>query len=247
MSLTDMEILRIRRAGGVLARGDRESRPMDFLLHLCEAYRIKSWGTSWEIFASTSSYTPASRVVTWIGMIAKKFLRCVSFRLPQTAVVTDSPSKWHDAVLVPRFDLRAPNNGGKDVGDSGDLLTLQTFNIAYDTGIFPRERHRIQLSEYYLILACTGARPAEVVDNEKKKSKDGELFGPKAIGTSTSDDGDESIDDNSRLLEDLTQETVARGRPKALCYEDILLMVTGNRRGCPGDINQVHTSQGGRQ
>jgi hypothetical protein len=23
---------------------------MDFLLHLCEAYRIKSWGTSWEYF-----------------------------------------------------------------------------------------------------------------------------------------------------------------------------------------------------
>jgi hypothetical protein len=108
------------------------------------------------------------------------------------------------------------------------LLSLQTFNIAYDTGIFPRERHRIQLSGCYLILACTGARPAEVVDNEKKKCKDGcleELFGPKVIGTSTSDDGDEALDDNSRLLEDLSQETVARGRPKALCYEDILLMV----------------------
>ncbi|KAN0087177.1 hypothetical protein V8E54_000865 [Elaphomyces granulatus] len=101
---------------------------------------------------------------------------------------------------------------------------------AGSTGIRAKtdHRHRIQLSGCYLILACTGARPAEVVDNEKKKCKDGcleELFGPKVIGTSTSDDGDEALDDNSRLLEDLSQETVARGRPKALCYEDILLMV----------------------
>ena len=48
---------------------------------------------------------------------------------------------------------------------------------------------------------------------------------PKAIGTSTSDDDDESLDDNSKLLEELSQETVARGHPKALYYEDILLMV----------------------
>ena len=88
------------------------------------------------------------------------------------------------------------------------------------------------------------------MDNEKKKRKDGCLEELKAIGTSTSDDDDESLDDNSRLLEELSQETVARGRPKALCYEEILLMVVrhpGNRRGCPGDVNQVHTPQGGRQ
>ncbi|KAJ9139029.1 hypothetical protein NKR19_g7609 [Coniochaeta hoffmannii] len=43
--------------------------------------------------------------------------------------------KWHDTTLVPRFDLQAPNSGGKDVADSGDLLALLTFNIAYDTSI----------------------------------------------------------------------------------------------------------------
>jgi hypothetical protein len=92
-------------------------------------------------------------------------------------VAADSPSKWHDATLVPRYGLSPPKDG-KDVGDSGDLLALQTFNIAYDTGIFPRGRHRLQLSACYLILACTGARPAEVVDNEKVKQTRclGELF-----------------------------------------------------------------------
>ena len=92
-------------------------------------------------------------------------------------------------------------------------MALQTFNIAYDTGIFPLERHRLQLSACYLILACTGAWPAEVVDNEKTKQFGhlGELFEPEAV--------EAGLDNGSRLSQ------VARGRPKALCYEDILLMV----------------------
>jgi hypothetical protein len=110
-------------------------------------------------------------------------------------------------------------------------LALLTFNIAYDTGIFLRERHRIQLSGCYLILPCTGARPTKVVDNEKKRRNDGcleELFGPKAIGASSSDDDEEGevLDGNSRLLEGLrSQETVARGHPKALCYEGTPIVV----------------------
>ncbi|CAK7221110.1 hypothetical protein SBRCBS47491_004416 [Sporothrix bragantina] len=85
---------------------------------------------------------------------------------------------------VPLFGLRAPNANGKDVADSGDMLVLQTFNIAYNTSISPLERHRVQLSGCYLFLACTGARPAEIVDNEKSISKDGsyqELWGLQAI------------------------------------------------------------------
>lgn len=116
---------------------------------------------------------------------------------------------------------------------SDDLLALLTFNIAYDDGIFPLERHRIGLAGIYLGLAYTGARPAEFVDGEKKKPKDGtyeELFGTKGLiagrdGLGDKED-DEPPDEHSRLLEDmLTQETEGRGRPKALCYEDILLMV----------------------
>ncbi|KAN0072770.1 Protein of unknown function (DUF3435) domain containing protein [Elaphomyces granulatus] len=110
---------------------------MDFLLHLCETYKIQSWGTSWDV---TMDRNDGNEV-----------------------------KKWHDATLVPRYGLSPPKDG-KDVGDSGDLSALQTFNIAYNTGIFPRGRHRLQLSACYLILACTGARPAEVVDNEKGSS-----------------------------------------------------------------------------
>jgi hypothetical protein len=206
------------------------------------------------IFASTSSYTLAPRAVTWTGTTVEKFSRYVSFRLLFTAAVTNSPSKWHDVVLIPRFNLQAPNSGGKDVADSGDLLALQTFNIAYDTGNFPRERHRIQLSGCYLTLAYTGARPAEVVDNERKNCKDGcleELFGPKAIGGSSGDEEDVTVDDNSKLLEELlSQETVGRGRPKALCYEDIMLMVVRHPE-TGEDIHTMsikfHTPQGGRQ
>lgn len=87
-------------------------------------------------------------------------------------------------MLVAKYRLRAPNIIDKQVGDWNDLLVLLTFNIAYDTSIVPGERHRANLSGCYLFLACTGCRPAEIVDNEKKKPKDGsweELYGPKAI------------------------------------------------------------------
>lgn len=117
--------------------------------------------------------------------------------------------------------------------DSNYVLALLTFNIAYDDAIFPLERHRINLAGIYLGLAYTGARPAEFVDGEKKKPKDGtyeELFGIKGLIADRDGlgdkEGDAPPDEHSRLLEDmLTQETESRGRPKALCYEDILLMV----------------------
>lgn len=145
------------------------------------------------------------------------------------------------------------------MADWNDLLVLLTFNIAYDTAIFPGERHRLNLSGCYLFLMCTGCRAAEIVDNEKGKPKDGsweEIYSPKAICPRDWDmamrpeparfdtdhvaaqvgewkDGakDELQDEVVEAM--LTAETLGRGRPKALCYEDILLMVvrhpvTGN-------------------
>lgn len=61
---------------------------------------------------------------------------------------------------------------GKQVGDSGDLLALETFNISYDIGIFPQEDYCIRLSGIYDILVFTGCRPAELVDNERKRPQD---------------------------------------------------------------------------
>ena len=72
------------------------------------------------------------------------------------------------------------------------------------------------------------------MDAERKKPKDGsieELFGCKVVKSSPSDDGEgeqppQQLDDDSKLLKSLlSQETVGRGRPKALCYEDIQMMI----------------------
>ncbi|EFY85694.1 FluG domain-containing protein [Metarhizium acridum CQMa 102] len=99
----------------------------------------------------------------------------------------------------------------------------------YDDSIFPSERHRIQLLGCYLLLAFTGARPGEIVDNEKKKPKDGswqDIYGRKTAGTEDSDDGNKDTDNADRLLEEmLSQETEHSGRPKALYYEDIFLSI----------------------
>jgi hypothetical protein len=131
--------------------------------------------------------------------------------------------KWHEAVLVTRFNLQPPNSGGKDIADAGDLLALLTFNIAYETGVFSGERHRIQLSGCYLALALTGARPAQLVDGEKKRMGVGRSS---SAHETTVPPAMTKLDDSSRMLEDiLSQETVSRGRPKALCYEDTLPMV----------------------
>ena len=66
-------------------------------------------------------------------------------------------------------------------------------------------------------------------DNEPGKPTDGTwetLYGRKAIRNGDEDSNGEAQDEHSSLLEDLLcQETISRGRPKALCYEDILLMV----------------------
>ncbi|KAK4198138.1 hypothetical protein QBC40DRAFT_230740 [Triangularia verruculosa] len=125
-----------------------------------------------------------------------------------------------------RYRLQAPNTRGKDVANADTLLVLQTFNIKYDTGIFSWERHRIQLSGCYLGLAFTGARPAEFVDGERKSGNDRcleELFPRHDTGSAPND---EDNDRHFRLLEELIlQERSSRGRSKALCYEDILLMM----------------------
>lgn len=210
-----------------MIQGADRSMAMDFLFHLCESYKIKSWGTSWEYFRQYKQLY-ASVTGQYMDRNDSKEILKVRYYTPSVMTGTDCPIQWQDAVLVHRFGLVAPNGGGKDVADSGDLLALQTFNIAYDTGVFSGERHRIQLAGCYLGLAFTGARPAEFVDGERKSGKDGcleELF-PRKPRVAHEEDGTKALEPSSGLLEDiLAQEYASRGRPKALCYEDILLMV----------------------
>ncbi|OAQ60387.1 FluG domain-containing protein [Purpureocillium lilacinum] len=109
--------------------------------------------------------------------------------------------KYHHHILVPRFGLRAPNIDGKPV-----------------------------LNEDSLRLLCyTGVRPAELVDGQRKGPKDGsleKLFGRKVVQDVEADVDSDAPDEETQHLDQLLlQETTKRGRPKALCYEDILLML----------------------
>ncbi|KAF9771196.1 hypothetical protein IL306_011174 [Fusarium sp. DS 682] len=82
----------------------------------------------------------------------------------------------------------------KPVLNVDNLQVILTFNIAYDTTVFPGERHRINLAGCYQLLCYTGARPAELVDGERQKPKDGsiqELFGQNAVQSSSSASSEE--------------------------------------------------------
>jgi hypothetical protein len=109
------------------------------------------------------------------------------------------------------------------------LLSFFIFNIVYDTSVFLSKIHCIQLAKYYLFFAYIGARPIEIVDNKRSKPKNGsweELYSLKTIQGEEKDDNDKIEDKNARLFEKLfCQETFGRGRPKALYYEDILLII----------------------
>ncbi|KAK3934352.1 hypothetical protein QBC46DRAFT_368262 [Diplogelasinospora grovesii] len=124
---------------------------MDFIDYICDNYNIKSEGSSWEYFRQYQQlYTD----------VTSRYMDRNDCR---------EIKKFHDTVVVTRFELRPPNVDGKPVVGTDGVLALLIFNIAYDRSVFPGESHRIHLAGIY--------------------------------------------------------ETTGRGRPKALCYEDILLMI----------------------
>lgn len=104
---------------------------MVFLFHLCEAYKTKSWGTSWDYFRQ---YKQLYASVTGHYMDRNDSREITKARCYTSSVATGTeyPIQWHDAVLVHGFGLGAPNGGGKDVADSGDLLALQTFHLYFN-------------------------------------------------------------------------------------------------------------------
>ncbi|PQK15629.1 hypothetical protein BB8028_0005g11410 [Beauveria bassiana] len=185
---------------------------MDFFLFVCGNYKVRSWGSS--------------------GEYIRQFQQLYTTVTGRYMDRNDAKEvyKYHRTVLIPRFHLRAPNIDGKPVLNVDSLRVILTFNIAYDTSVFSLGRHRIQLAGCYQLLCYTGARPAELVDNERKGPKDGSreiLFGQKVIQEADSDgSADRTLDKRSKELNKmLLRETTKRGRPKALCYEDILLML----------------------
>ncbi|KAH8719857.1 hypothetical protein HC256_000269 [Beauveria bassiana] len=185
---------------------------MDFFLFVCGNYNVRSWGTSEE----------------YIRQFQQLYTTVTGRYMDRNDA--KEVYKYHRNVLIPRFNLRPPNIDGKPVLSVDSLRVILTFNIAYDTSVFSLGRHRIQLAGCYQLLCYTGARPAELVDGERKGPKDGSreiLFGQKVIQEVENDgSADQTLDKQSvELNKMLLQETIKRGRPKALCYEDILLML----------------------
>ncbi|KAM6516642.1 hypothetical protein FALCPG4_014820 [Fusarium falciforme] len=186
----------------------------DFVLYMCEQYNIRSRGSIHE----------------YIRQFQQLYTTVNGHYMDRNDA--KEVYKYYRRVCIPRFGHRAPNIDGKPVLNVDNLRVILTFNIAFDNSIFPSERHRISLAGCYQLLCYTGARPAELVDGERKKPKDGsveELFGHKVSQSSSSKDGKDpapASDEKYKLVEGLlTQETVGRGRPKALCYEDISMMI----------------------
>lgn len=79
----------------------------------------------------------------------------------------------------------------------------------------------MQFALILLLLAYTGCRPAELVDLGKKRSPDSDL----------DDDDDTMIDAES-----------ARQRFKALCYEDISLLVVQNPEPSKRDVLAIEVT-----
>ncbi|PNP84285.1 hypothetical protein FNYG_02358 [Fusarium nygamai] len=186
----------------------------DFVLYMCERYRITSWGS----------------VEEYIRQFQQLYTTVNGHYLDRNDA--KEVYKYYRRVCIPRFGHRAPNIDGKPVLNVDNLRVLLTFNMAFDTSIFPGERHRISLAGCYQLLCYTGARPAELVDGERKKPKDGsleELFGYKVAQPQPSGNDECQVPPSSKdtkLIESLLmQETAGRGRPKALCYEDIQMMI----------------------
>ncbi|EEY22890.1 conserved hypothetical protein [Verticillium alfalfae VaMs.102] len=203
---------------------------MDFFLFVCGNYNVKSWGTSH----------------VYIRQFQQLYTT-IAGRYVDRNDAKEVYKYWSHALASAN-----QNVNGKPVVGADEVRVLLTFNIAYDTSIFPGERHRLNQACCYLILSYTGARIAELVHNQRQRPQDGsmeELFGLKVVpseGRQTisesadKDEGGESEvaqDEESLRLDEIPcTQTTGRGRPKALCYEDISMMIVEHpvtRRAIP--------------
>jgi hypothetical protein len=148
--------------------------------------------------------------------------------------------KYLNGPLRQRYRLD-PSVKSKPVVGVDDLLLMLTHHWAYDISTFPVERHRIQFGLILLMLSYTGCRPAELVDATKTSAAssdstdcDGDLFD----AAKTSGTGSDNIACDDTLSGDRAMKGVAGvlGRCKALCYEDISLMVVRDPEGGERDV-----------
>lgn len=106
-----------------------------------------------------------------------------------------------------------------------DLLRVLVYHWAKDTAILPNERQRVQLATILLFAAYTSSRPAELVDAEasgKGKDKNKKWNWDWSSPAPWEDCNDSNYDDDNQGA------GVQKSRGKAICYEDIRLMVLRN-------------------
>ncbi|KAI8956828.1 FluG domain-containing protein [Daldinia sp. FL1419] len=200
---------------------DRETL-QDFFLFVCKNYRINSRGSLQEYIRQFSQlHTTITGCFVDRNYMKEFYKTLLIYR------------QYHDCVLVLCFGLRPPNINDKPVLNVDSLRAILVYNIAYDISIFQLKLYCLNLSGCYQILCYIGVRPVELVDNERKKPKDGsleELFGTKAImlaecPSSEVEEDEEDEDDINELGKLLLRETIGRDCSKALCYKDILIMI----------------------
>ncbi|KAH7016562.1 FluG domain-containing protein [Microdochium trichocladiopsis] len=202
---------------------------MAFLLYLCQNTKIKARDTLWVYFRQF-----------------KQLYHHITGRYINRGD-TEQIRNWYKNFLASQFSLRHPNDGGKPVVGVDDLHSLLVFNVGYDKGVLRLERYRVQLSAIYLILAYTGARPAELVHNEPELSagaqeRQQQIF--QNIEDITKGLLDQDLDRTTNeetqiLVEQLNLETKRRGRTKALCYEDIQLVVVRHPETGKDELNMM--------
>ena len=212
----------------------------DHLDWMCNTLNINSEGTSWQYwrqFKQLYNVVNGRHVDTNDSIEVKK----VQLRYPSILALLIACPQYHDVILVPFYELRPPNADGKEVVGLRAALILLVFNIARDTRALPNERRRTQNSGLQLLFGYTGGRAGEFVNNERKRPREAsQIFGPAAFRHICQPDDDEEDEDQSRESHLFNQVVAAsnrqRGRPKALCYEDILLTVVRD----PGTGKDVH-------
>ena len=109
----------------------------------------------------------------------------------------------------------------KPVMGVDDLLRVLVYHWAKDQSVFPNERQRVQLATILLFAAYTSSRPAELVDAQvSEKSKKNEN------NWKWRSEDDPWNDSSNTDFADGVRDT--RRRSKAICYEDVCLMVLRN-------------------
>jgi hypothetical protein len=106
-----------------------------------------------------------------------------------------------------------------------DLLMALTHHWSKDISQFPDERQRVQLAVIMLFAAFTASRPGELVDGSRKRGR------RKAANQRAKTEGGIQLpwnDIDNDDFDEITNTEPDGYRPKALCYEDVSVVLLPN-------------------